>query len=232
MGTRTAAWRRALWRRPEWWTLGLSGLAWTALVARELRPHAAHHGNGLLASWLHWELMIVAMMLPFVADAVRLTAQKSLWPRRDRAIAGFLVGYLGPWTAAGLAVSAALALSGSPASPLAAAAGFALAAVWQLVPTRRRAARGCRLTMPLAPRGWRADRDCVRYGWRIGVACLTSCWALMLACALSGHHLLAMALCAAIGAADRFQRRADQRLLSATAGAAAGVCFAAALLVG
>ena len=210
--------RRLLWRHPEWPAYGLSGAAWVGLIVRGLDPHAMHHGGGFASSWLHWELMVVAMMLPLVAGALRTTAQKSLWPRRGRAMAGFGLGYLALWGAVG----AAFSLLPLEPSPLGAAAGFGLAAAWQLTATQRRAARGCHQTIPLAPRGWRADRDCLRFGWTIGVTCLTSCWALMLACALSGHSLPAMAAATAILAMDRLQRRPQPRRLAA---AAAACCF-------
>ena len=117
-------------------------------------------------------------------DAVHwsLTARRSLWYRRDRAIGGFLVSYLGPWLLIGLfasAPAAALSLDGRSYLPALAALGFAVAAAWQLTPIRRRALWSCHRTAPLAPHGWRADRDCIRYGWEIGRSGLVSCWAMM-----------------------------------------------------
>ena len=43
------------------------------------------------AATLAWSLMVVAMMVPLVRHPVRITAARSLWPRRDRAIGGFLL---------------------------------------------------------------------------------------------------------------------------------------------
>lgn len=169
--------QRAVWRHPEWWALGLCAIAWGAMF----RPHA-HHGAPLA----NWMIMTVAMMLPLVVGPIRFAAERSLWRRRHRAIAGFLAGYLGAWLAVGVAISFI------EPGPWLAAAAFAVAGVWQLTRYRRIAMAGCHRSMPLAPRGWRADRDCVRYGWTVGTYCVASCWALMLACAMAGHHLLAM----------------------------------------
>ena len=109
-------------------------------------------------------LMTVAMMLPMVAEHVRLTAERSLWRRRHRAMAGFVTGYLGLWALGGVVV----ALLPLHPSGRTAAIAFAIAGVWQLTPWKRRGLVGCHRTMPLAPRGWRADADCVRFGWRVG----------------------------------------------------------------
>ena len=152
-----------------------------------------HHGGAAAAepgvlppTWsldaVHWSFMVLAMMLPLVLGPIRATARRSLWYRRDRAIGGFLVGYLGPWLLIGLfasAPAAALSLDGRSYLPALAALGFAVAAAWQLTPIRRRALWSCHRTAPLAPHGWRADRDCIRYGWEIGRSGLVSCWAMM-----------------------------------------------------
>jgi len=66
-------------------------------------------------------------------NAVRLTANRSLWRRRHRAIAGFLAGYLAPWIPPGLAV-ARLRQPTWTHTPLAAALCLAGAALWQRTP--------------------------------------------------------------------------------------------------
>jgi predicted metal-binding membrane protein len=228
------AWTRLLWKHPEWWTLGLSASAWLTLLADgtgtagERAAAMHHHAGGALTvlppgfarAMLTWLLMIGAMMFPLVVDAVRTTAARSLWPRRNRAITVFLLGYLLVWLVAGAAIAAAAqALAGTLArlsllSSLS-AAGFTLAALWQLTPIKRRALRGCHRTLPLAPRGWRADGDAVRYGLAIGGRCVASCWALMLACTLAGHATPAMLCTAAVAAAERFMPRLDRRLTAA-----------------
>jgi predicted metal-binding membrane protein len=164
--------------------------------------------------------MVVAMMPPLVLSAVRATSRRSLWHRRDRAIGGFLVGYLAPWIVAGLAVglgAAAVAGARGPgdlaAEAVLAAVAFAVAAAWQLTAVKRRAMWSCHRTVPLAPDGWRADRDCVRYGWVIGRRCLLSCWAMMLACVLAGS-VPVMAGMFVLGATERYTVRPRYLLLA------------------
>jgi predicted metal-binding membrane protein len=176
------------------------------------RPHA-HHGSRLA----NWMLMTVAMMLPLVVPQVRFVADRSLWRRRHRAIAGFLIGYLAIWFLVGIAVSFV------EPTPVLAAAAFAVAGTWQLTRYKRVAMASCHRPMPLAPRGWRADRDCIRYGWMVGTYCVASCWALMFACAMAGHHLVAMVGVTAVMYAERYTRP-RRRLFS-------GVLFGAGLLI-
>lgn len=201
------------WRHPEWWALTLAAGTWLLMIRTHAGGHAHH--TGFMTNWI---VMTVAMMLLMVIDPIRYAAQRSVWRRRHRAVAGFLLGYLGCWTLIGLAVSP-LAMQDDWTAPVA----FALAGAWQLTPWKRRALIACHRTMPLAPRGWRADRDCVRYGVLIGTRCVVSCWALMLACAFSGHALLATAGLTTVGLIERYTPRPDQRIL-------AGALFAVALL--
>ena len=182
---------RVSWRHPEWWALALCVVAWGAMF----RPHA-HHGARLT----NWMIMTVAMMLPLVVQQIRFVADRSLWRRRHRAIAGFLIGYLATWLVIGAAVSFV-----EPSAVLAAAA-FAVAGAWQLTRYKRMAMTACHRVTPLAPRGWRADRDCLRYGWSVGTYCVASCWALMMACAMAGHHPIAMIGVTAVMYAERYMR--------------------------
>ena len=207
---------RLAWRHPEWWALALSAGAWVLL----LRGHAHVHTYGdLLRSWM---VMSMAMMLPMVAEPMRLAAERSFWHRRHRAILAFLLGYLGCWMLIGAAVS--FVHIAPSARNVAASIAFAVAGAWQLTRWKRRGLNGCHRSMPLAPAGWRADRDCIRFGARIGTRCIVSCWALMLACFLSGHALIATLLVTAVGLAERYaRRRPDQRLLG-------GALFAASLI--
>lgn len=167
-----------------------------------------------------WTLMIIAMMVPFVIGQIRFTAERSLWRRRHRAIAGFLAGYVTCWTLAGLF------LLGIHASPRAAAIAFLAAAVWQLTPQRRVAMASCHRTVPLAPHGWRADVATLRYGWSIGRSCVLTCWLAMAGCALTGHGVPVMLALAGLAYAERVARRPNHKFFSAALAAIAIVCFA------
>jgi hypothetical protein len=226
-----ASWERTAWEHPEWWTIALSALAWLAIVARvvSLDGGAGLHGSHaaaetvehasiasvIIGGSLDWLLMVIAMMLPLVTDAVRTTATRSLWARRHRAIGMFILGYITPWMIAGCAIIAlagAATSLGPPRSWLWVIGGFAAAAFWQLAPVKLRALRSCHRTMPLAPRGWRADRDCLRYGWTIGGRCAISCWAMMMACVLAVHSIPAMLCASAVATAERTVPRLDRRV--------------------
>jgi hypothetical protein len=214
---------RFRWRHPEWWMLAISALAWAWITIGAVGSHAPpstalHHGahaaaaptssTGMFAGWI---VMIAAMMLPLLVEAVRTAAARSLWTRRDRAIALFLAGYAAPWVLTGVAVLAA-ARAVAPASPRWAAVAFAAAALWQLTPTKKRALLSCHRTRPLAPRGWRADRDCLRYGWTVGRHCVMSCGMMMAACVLASHAVVPMAGVTAIAAVERRMPRLRPRV--------------------
>jgi predicted metal-binding membrane protein len=190
-------------------------------------------GDGAWAAEIFWWLvMIAAMMFPLVLGPIRITAARSLWHRRHRAIGGFLAGYLGPWMLFGVVAYVAVAWLQTQTplpSATAAAAGFATALLWQSTTLKRRALRACHRILPIAPSGWRANRDCLRYGWVVGSSCLMSCWALMLACMLSGHSLPAMVGVSAICWAERNTVRPRRLLLYAVIGVLA---LAYALLPG
>jgi hypothetical protein len=204
--------RRLLWRHPQWWSLVLCAAGWGAM----LRPHA-HHARPLV----NWLFMTLAMMLPMVAASIATTAERSLWSRRHRAIAGFLAGFVFCWMLAGVA---ALFV---PPSRGAAAVGFAVAGAWQLTRWKRIASAGCHRAMPLAPRGWRADRDCIRYGAVVGIWCIASCGAGMLACALTHHNLAAMLFLTCVGAIERYAFRPYPRALGAALFAASLISWLA-----
>jgi predicted metal-binding membrane protein len=198
-------------RHPEWWALTISAAAWLSIVTGF--GHSGHgrmHDHVVLRQLAEWIVMTAAMMIPMTVPAIRTTAQRSFWKRRHRASAWFLIGYVGLWTAAGIAVSLLPVQAGSGAAAIA----FAAAAVWQLTRWKRRAVVACHWRMPLAPRGWRSDRDCLLYGWRSGLRCSLSCGLLMLACALAGHSPLATAVGTGVALAERYAVR-DQRLLAA-----------------
>lgn len=204
-----AGWlRQFFWKWPEWWSLALCGLGWWAMLLHDWR-HAAlgvHHWMTFSEELQGWMLMVFAMMLPPMRDSVRAIAFASLWARRHRAMAGFLLGYLAPWLILGIPV-VLLREETWTHTYAAPTAVFLVAALWQMTPMHARALIACHRTQPLAPTGWRADRDCLRFGCNIGFACISSCWPLMLACALTGHSLTAMIGGMALGLAERWSFR-------------------------
>ena len=225
--------RRVSWQYPEWWTLAMSAGAWLVIVnplAFSSASHGHHHHAGparlgtidALRPAGDWMLMIAAMMLPLCVASIRATADRSLWRRRHRAIATWLIGYLSVWLVVGVAFSLVAALPLFDAvsrSSTVALLVFVLAAAWQMSPLRARALRQCHRSEPLAPAGWRATRDCVRYGWTTGRHCAITCGALMLGCLLLGHDalgLIAMIAATAIGLAERYMIRPDPRWLAAS----------------
>jgi len=154
--------------------------------------------------------MVVAMMLPLISDSARNVAARSLWFRRQRAIMGFVLGYLSVWLAAGIAVSFLLAALQSQEwfDPRAAMTfSFVLAVAWQAIPIKKRALIACHRTRPIAPDGLKANLDCVRYGRMIGGSCLLNCWAWMLFCTMTGHYPGAMIFAMFIGIAERYPIR-------------------------
>ncbi len=194
---------RVAWRHPEWWSLSLSGLSWIILLTRPRSPHAAHAIGGLS----DWTLMVLAMMLPLSIASIRVTAERSLWHRRHRAIAEFLAGYVLVWIvigAMGVSTLTALPIVSWVGPELATILGLVAVAAWQFAPAKRRALRACHRTAPLAGRGWRADRDCVAYGLMSGGRCVVNCWPMMFACLLSGHSILVMVSVTIVGLAERY----------------------------
>jgi hypothetical protein len=217
--------RRFVWRHPHWWAVVLCAGAWGWTAARWWK---GRHVHGLEP--VDWLLMVGAMMLPLVFAHLRVVAARSLWLRRQRAMAVFLCGYAAILLLAGAAMISAtdaIDVVATTGTPVVGAAAFVLAAAWQLSPQKRRALTACHRTVPLAPRGWRAERDCLRYGWTIGRSCLVSCAGLMLACVLAGHSLPAMVAATAVAGAERVSIRADAWTTSAVLAAMAAAHFVA-----
>jgi hypothetical protein len=229
------------WRHPEWWVLALSALAWLETLALMSAPgsragpatamlgmamtatSSSAHASTLDAPTMGgWTLMVATMMLPLTIGPLRAVAERSLWRRRQRAIAEYLVGFLAVWLLAGVALvilRTALAMLGWPsvrASVWALPAGLGLAAVWQLTPYKRRALRACHRAAPLAPSGARAVRDCVRYGVSGARSCLVSCGIVMAGLTLGRASPATMLLVAGVVVAECYAIR-PRALLSAGA---------------
>jgi hypothetical protein len=208
--------RLLAWDRPEWWSLAMSTVAWVCIVSS---PHTMHvHRLGSLSFWLvameRWILMIVAMMFPLLIEPVRITAARSFWCRRNRAIAGFLIGYFASWIVPGVIATAALILLRRQFAPgWLTACGFVLAAIWQFTRWKRRGLRLCHVTRPLAPGGWRAHADCILYGGTIARGCMLSCGGLMAACTLAGHSVFAMVVATGLAALERATPTPDDLLI-------------------
>jgi Predicted metal-binding integral membrane protein (DUF2182) len=224
-----------LWVHPEWWTVGLAGGAWAVMLfhAGQSSGHGVRHVMTLVEETGYWMFMVAAMMLPLVTRPVRFTAAASLWARRHRAIAGFVLGYLAPWLALGL-VAATLRQASWTHTYAAPALCFAAAALWRRTVRYKRALAACQRTWPIAPLGWRAHRDCLRFGSFIGLACVWTCWPLMLACGFAGHSLLAMTGGMTVGFVDqwRYRRRRRSPALGGTLAMAGYYTVLAALELG
>ncbi|HKW57128.1 MAG TPA: DUF2182 domain-containing protein [Candidatus Acidoferrum sp.] len=227
-----STWRHFFWRHPEWWALSLSCAAWLSLfvtvpVSTLFRfSAAAHPGHAFaststagpvpiysqLNSWLfvavHWLVMIAAMMFPAVIGQLRFVAARSLWSRRELALALFLAGYTGLWLVFGLLAETVLILVQSLGPRLTVylvPVCFMLAAFWQVSRQKRHNLAACHLTAPLAVHGWRASYGCFRHGVSVCSTCFVSCWALMLACAASIHALWALLVVTAVVWSERLR---------------------------
>lgn len=238
--------RRFGWRYPEWWVVMAAVVAWMFMAgmshpqasdtgitpARMSQAHTSHThvshtgiipGRGYGQGTLGTVAMVIAMMLPLTLTNVRHVALSSLWRRRHRAIAAFLVGYLAVW----IVVQSAIVGTWGLLTPLVGwqtAGGVAMvaAALWEVAPIKRQRLRRCHRTVPLAPRGWRADADCARYGVTTGFSCVTTCWALMVAAAAFSHSLMVMTVLFGVQMSGRYQRRPSPIL---AAMAVVGVCL-------
>lgn len=165
----------------------LSAMAWLSMILplAGLGPHHAHDQCGqhdTLVGLVHWGSMVCAMMFPLLIGQVRVIAARSLWSRRNRGIAIYLVGFLVPWLLYGLL---AIRITRYTPGSRSAVVALIIAAVWQITPWKEQGLRWCHRTDILAPTGWRADADCFNSGRRAACGCLLSCWAVMLPCAMS-----------------------------------------------
>src|SRR5215212_991862 len=203
--------RRLGWRNPEWWVVMVAAVAWL-FMAGVSHTHASH--GGITAGTDHVQhtlgvvAKVIAMMVPLTITNVRHVAQSSLWRRRNRAIAGFLVGYLAVW----LVVQTIIVETWGLLAPLigwgtAGSVAMVAAALWEIAPLKRQRLRRCHRTVPLAPRGWRADADCARYGVSTGFSCVMMCWALMVAAAAFSHSFLVMSVLFGVQVSGRYKRR-------------------------
>jgi predicted metal-binding membrane protein len=221
-----AAARRRAWRRPESPWVALVVAAWAALVAGAGGGGAHAPGPG------SWTLMAVATMVPATIPVLRAVSFDSMWQRRHRSAALFLVAYLAVWMAVGAvalgALEVARLLGAGHILHGAAATGAMLfvAANWQLSPRHRRCLKRCHRSLPLGARGRAADRACLRYGAYHARQCAGACWPLMLAM-VPGHGLALMAALTALSSWQRLARRPRRELCAAALIVLAAVVMAA-----
>jgi predicted metal-binding membrane protein len=168
--------------------------------------------------------MVIAMMLPLTLTNVRHVALSSLWRRRHRAIAAFLVGYLAVWIVVQTVIVGGTWGVLAPLIGWKTAAGVAMvtAALWEVAPIKRQRLPRCHRTVPLAPRGWRAHANCAHYGVTTGFSCVTMCWALMVAAAAFSHSFLVMTVLFGVQMSGRYQQRPSPALAAL---AVLGVCL-------
>ena len=215
-GTASIRLRRIGWRHPEWWVVLVAAAAWAFMVATSFQYTThAHAVSGASQGIVATAVMVAAMMLPLTIPNVRHVALSSLWRRRHRAMAAFLVGFLCVWVAVQTVIQGTLGfLTPSLGWTLVAGLATVTAVLWGVSPGRKRRLRRCGLTVPLAPRGWRADADCARYGVITGLSCVTTCWALMAAIAAFSHSILFMTAVFSVQLSDRYRRRPPPGLTS------------------
>lgn len=198
--------------------------AWLTALARVMTGDESSGmavSAGVGAFLVAWAIMVVAMMGPAALAGVRYTAAHSLRWRRRRAAAEYALGYLIPWLGFGLVFVALLSYAPALAeSRLVVPATLGAAAVWQVLPVRRRALLACHRSHRLPLRGRRAELAAVDFGFRNGTACVGTCWCLMTAVSVTpGPRLLWMVLATAAIVRER----------SATAPRRAGRTVAAGL---
>jgi predicted metal-binding membrane protein len=236
----TAATRRALASNITRWAIAPAAVAWITLaIARGttsvfclsprenflasfwFRLEAAAAGFSLSSWALYWPPMVVAMMLPLAAPAIRHVETATYMRRRNRSIACFVAGFIALWMAACIAASCGLAVlravvAAMPYANLWAALGFPLAALWQLSHTKERALFRCHLVAPLRSYGLGADVDAARAGLVHGLRCVHNCLPTMLLPMIGRHDLDALAVIFVILAAERYEPR-PRNLQSAAA---------------
>ena len=197
MTTAVAPLVRVHWHHPEWVVLAVAAGGWLGLIATVVGDppellHGTHHpGPGVLG---RAALMAAAVMAPLVVDQAHHLAVSSLWPRRYRAVVGYLAGYLAGWTLVGALMMTAVHVV-SPwvgAVPLVVITGTAALVVAASEDHRTRLRR-CGATRPLTLAGWRADRDCVDAGVRMAARCIATTWALMIALMAQGGLIALLA---------------------------------------
>jgi predicted metal-binding membrane protein len=171
---------------------GLLAMVAAATAAATYAPAEAamsghHHATHLPGSMIAWVAMMVGMMIPVIAPTVATFGAVSsrLASRREGAVNSlvFLSGYLLAWSLFGLAAAAAQAglrhILTWPA-PVAAAAPWLVAGVYQLTPLKLGCLSKCESPLRLLLADWRPGAaGALRMGLANGLSCLGCCWGLM-----------------------------------------------------
>lgn len=141
----------------------LASTAWSPLMHRGGHAHAPYPAVLVAAAWMvGWVLMAVAMMLPTAIPLIAAAGRAA----RGTPVAFLTAGFLGVWTAFGVALLAGLGLLGAvlrlapldPRPEMVAVAALAVAGVYQLSPRKARALNRCRSHTAL-PAGWGQGGD-------------------------------------------------------------------------
>lgn len=170
----------------------VAALAWSLLWTH------GEHASGFVASFVMWNVMMVAMMLPSLIPWLRLfEPAQSL---------RFSLGYFAAWAGYSfVAASAQHYLRVEHAvSATAAGAILVIAGAFQFTPMKQSCLRKCRSPLGHVLSHWRSGRGFwLRVGIGHGINCLGCCWALMaVAFALGVMNLWWMAAATLLIAAE------------------------------
>jgi predicted metal-binding membrane protein len=186
-----------------------------AMAMARQSPWDAHD---LLAAFLMWALMMVAMMLPSAAPMILLFAtinrRRSGSPGAAVPTGIFVAGYLVVWAAfsalaalgqAGLQHAALLSRETLMVLPWLGGVFLLLAGLWELTPLKYACLARCQSPLGFIMTEWREGRDgALVMGLRHGLFCLGCCWALMGLLFVAGvMNLLWVAVLAALVLAQK-----------------------------
>jgi len=175
---------------------GMAGMGWT--------------WSAFLAFVIAWAVMMAAMMFPSVAPMLLLF--HAMATRRKAAGTAFVptwifaLGYLGVWTAIGVAIwvliqfasdfVSRLSVAGREAwAPIALGTVLILAGIYQFTPLKRVCLRQCQSPVGFVMTHWRdGHRGALRMGVVHGAYCLGCCWALFAVLVATGVMSLAWML--------------------------------------
>jgi len=204
---RRVAWQLA-WRGPGRWLLLTSFMGWTwlalpALQASSAMSHHQHYGHAQHLGLTAWMAMLLAMGPLVIRSEIAFLWRTNLPRQRWPAIIAFLVSYILPWLALGLAW--AWLLSGIPWAGPALLLGLLSLALWHCSPLRQRCLNRCHSLPRLRAFGRGMLSDVARFGLRTGALCCAICGpGMVLVMGLPDHHLVAMFALTMIATVERY----------------------------